>query len=85
MIKDNRMEPHVFWFPWASPRNKIEGTMKFLNVMRKAWTTIIYSEETNRKFFKHIEKYGVIRQVGKIHNYFPNGEDASVFQTRDLD
>ena len=28
MIKDNRMEPHVFWYQWATPRNKIEGTIK---------------------------------------------------------
>ncbi len=81
-IDDNRLEPHVFWFPWATPRNMLECTIKFLDTMRKAWTIIIFSEEKNHKWFKKIERYGVIRQVGKIDKYYPNGETASVFQNR---
>lgn len=85
MTRNHLMEPHVYWFPWATPRNRVEGATKFLNVMRKVWTILIYAEDKDHAFFKRIERYGVLRQVGKIHNYFESGGTASVFQTRDKD
>ena len=30
MAQDHRVEPHAFWFPWASARDKLEGVVAFV-------------------------------------------------------
>ena len=52
----------IDWFPWASPRNKIECALKFFLEYRDKAHLIWASEDT--RFFSHIGRYGVIRAIG---------------------
>lgn len=69
------------WFPWASPRNKLETSVHFLNQMRKEWTVIGFAEPDVIPFFEHICRYGVSRRAGTLFDLFEEGP-RGVFQTR---
>lgn len=69
------------WFSWASPRNKIEGMVKFLNDMRKDYLLAGYCMEKDKRFLEYIARHGIIRRVGKITGIYKN-EDAPFFQSR---
>ena len=72
--------PHAVWFPEASARNKMEITVAFLVQLKKSAEVLITSEEKNKLYFKHLCKYGVIRRVGKLHEWF-GGEGRMLFQS----
>lgn len=76
-------EPHVLWFPWASKRNKLECTVGFLVELKKRVPFFIPAMERDVSFFRHVGKYGVLRQVGKWRDWpmFKNGENAVIFQS----
>lgn len=69
------------WFPWASPRNKIESAVHFFNQLRKECTVIGFAEPEVIDFFEHICRYGVMRRAGTVFDMFREGAMA-VFQTR---
>jgi len=69
------------WFPWASPRNKLETTVHFLNQMRKQYTIIGFCEPEAINFFEHICRYGVLRRAGTVFDFFEEGP-RGIFQTR---
>ncbi len=75
------MEPHVHWFPWATDRNKVETTLKFLTSMRFRAVSLIHAKEEDAPFFDHISDYQVLRRVGTIHNYYGT-ENAVLYQTK---
>lgn len=78
-VAGDRMEPHVFWFPWSTPRNRLECSLKWLVDMKPRFSLFIWAKEPNWNFFFHLCKYGVIREVGKYRK-FPGGGDAMLFQ-----
>lgn len=55
--------PHVIWFPWASPRNKLETAMRFLVDMKKDVSVIVRTEED--RLYKRLSAYGVLRLIGE--------------------
>ena len=73
-------EPHVAWFPWASPRHKLECSVAFLEGITSAWIVLIITDESNWPFFDRLVEYGVVRDVGRIDGMYENG-DARVWQT----
>jgi len=83
-FSDHRMEPHVWWFPWSTDRNKIECAVKFLNTMRTTNLILIAAEEVDWRFYDHLLRYGMMKMVGKIQDYFGEGNDAKFYQTRGL-
>ena len=74
-------EPHVFWFPEASARNKLECCIKWLQEMKKTWKIDLWIRPADWQFYDHLCKYGLIRTIGKYRNCFDNGEDALIFQS----
>lgn len=53
------------WFPWASSRNKIEGTARFLLSIRdKDFTGMWSSRPETADFYNHLASYGLIRRLG---------------------
>ena len=79
-----RFEPHAVWFPWASPRNKLEGTLKFLSQERKDRMGIIYLDMGQKRFLEQLARYGVVRRVGTVKSFFEPGKDAVFFQTQEF-
>lgn len=71
----------IHWFPWASPRNKLEATVHFLNQVRKDAVAIGLVGMADVPFLEHVCRYGVSRRVGNIFDMITEGPTA-VFQTR---
>lgn len=78
-----RIEPHALWFPWATPRNKLESWLNFLNKIRVTRLAVIFVPEKEGAIYKHMELYGVIQQRGSISRFFEDGQSALIFQTKD--
>lgn len=79
-----KFEPHAIWFPWASPRNKLEGSLKFLGTERKDRLGIIYMDIEEKRFLVQLTRYGVLRRVGTVKSFFEPGRDAVFFQTQEF-
>ena len=70
------------WFPWASPRNRIEAVVYFFNRIRGEIPLVDYAiGEVNKRFFEMICQHGVMRRVGTTFNV-AKGEPVAVFETR---
>lgn len=76
----NHLEPHVFWFPEATPRNKIEFSVRWIVDVKKKYKLDIWVHEANWKFYHHLCKYGIVRPVGKRRKFFNDDTDAMYFQ-----
>lgn len=70
----------VLWFPWATPRNKLESIVNFMNIMRKDWLVMEFAVPDEAAFFDHVCRYGVMRRAGTIFDLYT--VPAAVFQTR---
>lgn len=77
-----RWEPHVDWFPWASPRDKLECVVTYLHVRRQTDKLIIYSNMSDANFFKRASMYGVIRRVGDFNSFFERGDTVAVWESK---
>ena len=77
----NKLYPHVVWFPEATMRNRLESAARFLVEIKKMGVVLIYTIEAEARFFYHLGKYGILRPVGKIRGYFPDGGDSMLFQS----
>jgi len=72
----------IVWFPWASPRNRIEAAVNFFNIMRKQIPMMDYAHgDENRRFFEMMAKHGIVRRVGTTLNVV-KGEPTAIFETR---
>lgn len=80
MTNGHYAEPHVIWFPEASSRNRLELALAFLVELKRHYKVLLWVREANWKFYDHLCKYGVIRTVGKFRAYYPDGENAYLFQ-----
>jgi len=82
--EDHRMVPRVMWFPWASPRNKIEPTVRFLDDHRKEHLVLIYDDESSHRFFVRMAQYGILKRIGPASGPLPfweNGEQSVIWRT----
>ncbi len=72
----------MVWFPWATPRNKIESAVNFFDQIRKTVPMVDYAHgDTNKRFFETICRHGIMRRVGTTFNIV-RGEPTAVFETR---
>lgn len=79
-IFQGRAWPHVMWFPEASNRNKLECSLKYLIALKEEIPAMIVCRGEDVPFFRHINKYGVMRSVGTLRGYY-EGEDGYLFET----
>ncbi len=73
----------MVWFPWASPRNRIESAVGFFRAIHAQVPMVEYARAQHRRFFEMIAKHGVMRRVGTSFNVYP-GEATAVFETRSV-
>jgi hypothetical protein len=62
-------EPHIEWFPWASTRNILRGSVAYLHKTRydkQVGVCLMRSLEETRHLFERLEQYGVAFPVGKV-------------------
>lgn len=75
------LEVHAVWFPWASNRNVMEATARFLDEQRRHFTVLMPTLKQYRDNLAYHGRLGLVRSVGKIERYFPDGQTAYLFQT----
>lgn len=75
---DWKIEPHVEFFPWATPRNVLRTVVQFMQWARnsrKIGCVMAYSLEHTKHLFDKACEYGVLHYVGKIINGDPRGDE----------
>lgn len=54
----------IVWFPWASKRNIVEGTVGFFNDLRKQFKWMGFALNEHKKIYQVCCVHGVMRRVG---------------------
>jgi len=80
-INSKLTDLHGVWFPWSTPREVMSATARFMNDQKHETSLLITSEDHTRANFIHMCKYGLLRLVGKIENYFEGERAGHVFQS----
>ena len=75
------IEPMVQWFPWATPRNKVEAIAVFLKEISKQMKIFIFACDEKVRFWERMVPYGLVRRGCKVVDYFARGENAMMFYT----
>ena len=79
--------PHFVWFPEASSRNHLELALKFHMNLKKQHLVLINlvsrkgEKSVDVKFNEHLCKYGVLRRVGTIRDYYGTDVNGVLFQS----
>ena len=73
----NRNWVHAFWFPEASPRNKLELWVRLLVASERV---AVVSPPPFVPFYRQICHYGVLRPVGKFRGLY-DGEDGMLYES----
>ena len=72
----------ILWFPWASPRNRLESVLAFVNSQRDEITIVVWSRFGLRKSWEHVCKYAVMRRIGTIMDVSQDGDPMALYQSR---
>ena len=64
------LEPHVFWFPWASKRIRLESAAVYLSAAVKESPVLVFARPDSRAFFDRLESFGIVRYVGRIDGIY---------------
>lgn len=75
----------ITWFKWASPRNRIESVAHLINELREDFTITEYADEREphtKRFFEGFCRYGIMRRVGTVHDFYGPGNSAALYQSR---
>jgi hypothetical protein len=70
------------WFPWATTRNKLEGSIRAILTLRDLSPFLIWANESQTEFLTHVARYGVLRRMGKFINT-KTGKNMATFQSRE--
>lgn len=79
--------PHVVWFPEASSRNRLELGLKLFMSLKKQHLVLINivsqkgEKSADVRFHEHLCKYGVLRRVGTIRDYYGADVNNVLFQS----
>lgn len=72
---------HMIWFPWSTPRNRVEAGVNFFSEVRHETPLMEYALPGDEKYFKVMASHGVMRRVGTSYNVYKGGVPAAVFET----
>jgi hypothetical protein len=69
------------WFPWSSPRNKVESMVNFLNKIRKELMLMFYALPEHKRLYEVCAMHAIVRRVGTSYTAIP-GHSAALFETK---
>ena len=69
------------WMPWASKRNIIEGTVGFINGVRRDFSLVVYALPEHKRMYEICMMHGIMRRVGTSYTAIP-GHSAAMFETK---
>lgn len=72
-------EPHVTWFPWVGAKDKIRNFKWSMDYLYKERQVFIMTEKSEKDFFEHFVKKGLLRKVGYLDN-LPEVEQVHMYQ-----
>jgi len=72
-------EPHVVWFPWTSPKNRIVNFKWAMNFLAQTHEVLLTVEKKHIEFFDHFTKKGFLRKAGFLTN-MPIVEEIHLYQ-----
>ncbi len=75
------MEPHVIWFPWTTPRNRMVHFKWAMEKMAETHQVLLNIEKKHTPFFEHFVKNGFLRKIGFINN-LPIVEEIHMYQVQ---
>lgn len=75
------MEPHVIWFPWVSPADKIVNFKWAMRLMIETHQVLLNVEKKYIPFFEHFVKKGFLRKIGYIEN-LPIVDEIHMYQVK---
>ncbi len=81
-IGGRAIEPHIEWFPWASPRAKFECGAHWLRNVRKEYKVFVYSRDEDTGFFDRMKRHRLLQRGCKIPDFYQPGEDAMLYYTQ---
>lgn len=72
-------EPHVIWFPWTTPANRIVNFKWAMSYLAETREVLLTVEKSQIKFFEHFVKRGILRKVGFLAD-MPLVEEIHMYQ-----
>lgn len=72
-------EPHVVWFPWVRPQDKIVNFKWAMNLLAETHEVLLNVAKEHAPFFDHFAKKGFLRKIGYIEN-LPLVEEIHMYQ-----
>jgi hypothetical protein len=54
----------ITWFPWATKRNIVEGTVQFFNRIRKELPWMGFASGEHKRLYEVCMKHGIMRRIG---------------------
>lgn len=75
------MEPHVIWFPWLRPSQRIAHFKWAMELMAETHQVLLNIEKKHIPFFEHFVKKGFLRKIGFIDN-LPIVEEIHMYQVQ---
>lgn len=59
----------------------MEIGLAFFLELKKKNIGMVVSDKTNEPYFLHLCKYGVLRKVGQLWDWYEDGDRVKLFQT----
>ena len=79
--KSRCLEPHVDWFPWATPRNKMEGAAAFLRQVKHRFKIFLFIDDDGLEFYDRISKFRLVTRGCKVIDHYGPGKHAMMYYT----
>lgn len=61
--------PLARWFSWATPRNKIEASVVFLEELQRESPIMIIGDDKATKFLSHLGRYGLLSRSKALNGF----------------
>ncbi len=71
----------IEWFPWATCRNIVEGTVYFFDNLRKQFPVMGLANDQHKPLYEACMMHGIIHRIGTSHSM---GEKMTLFETRGI-
>lgn len=72
-------EPHVIWFPWTSPSDRIVNFKWAMGHLAETRQVLLTVQKDQISFFEHFTKRGLLRKVGYIED-LPLVDEIHIYQ-----
>ena len=81
IMTDHVIEPHVIWFPWTTPANRVIGFKWAMKLMSETHTVLLNVEKKHAGFFDYFARKGFLRKIGYIEK-LPIVEEIHMYQVK---